>query len=89
MSDKTTVNVTLGYTLNLGNFQSLRVDLGCTDFVREGEDTDQAMERVYKFIETKVVEKIEDAKKVLYLCLKLIKQSLNKNMQFLESFVNV
>lgn len=65
MSDKTTVNVTLGYTLNLGNFQSLRVDLGCTDFVREGEDTDQAMERVYKFIETKVVEKIEDAKKEL------------------------
>jgi len=65
MSDKTTVNVTLGYTLNLGNFQSLRVDLGCTDFVREGENTDQAMERVYKFIETKVVEKIEDAKKEL------------------------
>jgi hypothetical protein len=65
MIDKTTVNVTLGYTLNLGNFQSLRVDLGCTDFVRDGENHDDAMERVYKFIETKVVEKIEDAKKEL------------------------
>jgi hypothetical protein len=65
MIDKTTVNVTLGYTLNLGNFQSLRVDLGCTDFVRDGENHDEAMERVYKFIETKVVEKIEDAKKEL------------------------
>lgn len=65
MIDKTTVNVTLGYTLNLGNFQSLRVDLGCTDFVRDGENHNDAMERVYKFIETKVVEKIEDAKKEL------------------------
>jgi hypothetical protein len=65
MIDKTTVNVTLGYTLNLGNFQSLRVDLGCTDFVRDGENHEEAMERVYKFVETKVVEKIEDAKKEL------------------------
>jgi hypothetical protein len=55
----------LGYTLNLGNFQSLRVDLGCTDFVRDGENHEDAMERVYKFVETKVVEKIEDAKKEL------------------------
>jgi hypothetical protein len=27
-NDETKVNVTLGYTLNLGNFQSLRLDLG-------------------------------------------------------------
>lgn len=65
MSDKTTVSVTLGYTLNLGNFQSMRVDLGCTDFVREGEDHESAMNRVYDFIESQVVEKIEDAKKEL------------------------
>ncbi len=63
MSDKTTVSVTLGYTLNLGNFQSLRLDLGCTDFVREDEDKDAAMERIYEFIESKVVAKIEEAKK--------------------------
>jgi hypothetical protein len=65
MSDKTTVSVTLGYTLNLGNFQSLRVDLGCTDFVRDSEDKDAAMQRVYEFIESKVTEKIEEAKKEL------------------------
>ena len=65
MSDKTTVSVTLGYTLNLGNFQSLRLDLGCTDFVREDEDKDAAMERIYEFIESKVVAKIEEAKKEL------------------------
>ncbi|MDA0900308.1 MAG: hypothetical protein O3B35_04695 [Proteobacteria bacterium] len=63
MSDKTTVTVNLGYTLNLGNFQSLRVDLGCTDYVREGENTDSAMTRVYDFVENKVMEKIEEAKR--------------------------
>lgn len=63
--DKTSVTVNLGYTLNLGNFQSLRVDLGCTDFVRDGENVDAAMERVYAFVEGKVVGKIEDAKKEL------------------------
>lgn len=63
MSDKTQVTVNLGYTLNLGNFQSLRVDLGCTDYVRDNENVDGAMERVYNFVESKVVEKIEEAKK--------------------------
>lgn len=63
MSEKTEVTVNLGYTLNLGNFQSLRVDLGCTDYVREGENTDSAMTRVYDFVENKVMEKIEEAKR--------------------------
>lgn len=63
MSERTTVSVNLGYTLNLGNFQSLRVDLGCTDYVRDGENTDTAMTRVYDFVETKVMDKIEEAKK--------------------------
>lgn len=63
MSDKTSVSVNLGYTLNIGNFQSLRVDLGCTDFVRENENVDSAMNRVYEFVESKVIEKIESAKR--------------------------
>lgn len=63
MSDKAAVTVNLGYTLNIGNFQSLRVDLGCTDYVRNDESMDDAMERVYKFVEDKVIEKIESAKK--------------------------
>lgn len=65
MSEKTTVSVTLGYTLNLGNFQSLRVDLGCTDFLRSDETMDDAMERVYKFVEEKVITKVDEAKKEL------------------------
>ncbi len=64
-SETTNVSVTLGYTLNLGNFQSLRIDLGITDFVRNGENTDQALDRVYQFVENKVIEKVEEAKKEL------------------------
>ena len=30
-NDSTKVSITLGYTLNLGNFQSLRLDLGVVD----------------------------------------------------------
>jgi hypothetical protein len=61
-NEETKVNVTLGYTLNLGNFQSLRLDLGVTDSRREGENINDAFERVYKFVEDKLTEKINEAK---------------------------
>jgi hypothetical protein len=60
--EDTKVSVTLGYTLNLGNFQSLRLDLGIVDSKRDGENTDQAFERVYKFVEDKLTNKIAEAK---------------------------
>jgi non-canonical (house-cleaning) NTP pyrophosphatase len=55
----------LGYTLNLGNFQSLRVDLGVVDQVRQGETTSDAMDRVYTFVENQVIQKVKDAKESL------------------------
>ena len=61
-NDSTKVNVTLGYTLNLGNFQSLRLDLGVVDSKRDGETVDEAFERVYKFVEDKLTDKINEAK---------------------------
>jgi hypothetical protein len=61
-NDETKVSVTLGYTLNLGNFQSLRLDLGIVDSKRNGETTNDAFERVYKFVEDKLTEKINEAK---------------------------
>ena len=61
-NEDTKISVTLGYTLNLGNFQSLRLDLGITDSRRNGETPDQAFERVYKFVEDKLAEKINEAK---------------------------
>jgi len=61
-NDNTKISVTLGYTLNLGNFQSLRLDLGIIDSKRDGENVDQAFERVYKFVEDKLTDKINEAK---------------------------
>jgi len=62
INEPTKVSVTLGYTLNLGNFQSLRLDLGVVDSRRDGENTDQAFERVYKFVEDKLTDKLNEAK---------------------------
>ena len=60
-NDNTKVTVGLGYTLNLGNFQSLRIDLSITDNKRENETTSDAFERVYKFVEVKLGEKVKEA----------------------------
>ena len=60
-NENTKVSVTLGYTLNLGNFQSLRIDLGVVDSKRNNENDDQAFDRVYKFVEDKLTEKIKEA----------------------------
>jgi hypothetical protein len=64
-NNSTKVSATLGYTLNLGNFQSLRVDLGVVDQVRQGETTVDAMDRVYTFVENQVIQKVKDAKESL------------------------
>lgn len=61
-NEETKVNVTLGYTLNLGNFQSLRFDLGIVDSRRDGETVGEAFERVYSFVEAKLGEKVAEAK---------------------------
>lgn len=58
--DETKVNVALGYTLNLGNFQSLRIDIGVQDSKRDGETTSEAFDRIYGFVENKLSEKIKE-----------------------------
>lgn len=60
-NEDTKISVTLGYTRNLGNFQSLRLDFGIVDSRRNGETPDQAFERVYKFVEDKLTEKVKEA----------------------------
>ncbi len=61
-NNETKVNVTLGYTLNLGNFQSLRIDLGVVDSRRDGETIEDAFARVYSFVENKLITKVKEAK---------------------------
>jgi hypothetical protein len=61
-NEPTKVTVTLGYTLNLGNFQSLRIDIGVEDSRRAGENMDEAFDRVYSFVESKLITKTNEAK---------------------------
>jgi hypothetical protein len=60
-NDSTKVTVGLGYTLNLGNFQSLRIDISIADNKREGENTSDAFERIYKFVEEKLAQKVRES----------------------------
>jgi hypothetical protein len=60
--NETKVNVALGYTLNLGNFQSLRIDIGVEDSLRNEEHVEEAFNRVYSFVEEKLIAKINEAK---------------------------
>jgi hypothetical protein len=59
------VSVTLGFTLNLGNFQSLRLDLGITENQLEGETKDEAFERVYNFVQEKLKSKIKEGREAI------------------------
>lgn len=60
-NENTRVKVALGYTLNLGNFQSLRIDVEVSDSKRDSENTNEAFERVYEFVENKLAEKVKEA----------------------------
>lgn len=60
-NNETKVTVSLGYTLNLGNFQSLRIDIGVEDSLRSGEHAEDGFNRVYEFVENKLIEKVKEA----------------------------
>ena len=63
--EPTKVQWTLGYTMNVGNFQSLRIDCQISDYVRDGETTKEASDRVYDFTEEQLIQKLNEAKEEL------------------------
>ena len=64
MSD-TKVTVDLSFTRNLGNYESVKINIGVQDTVRAGETVDAATERVYKFVEDKLIEKTREVENEL------------------------
>ena len=64
MSD-TKVKVDLSFTRNLGNYESIKIGIGIEDFVRPGETVESATERVYAFVENKLIEKTQEIEKEL------------------------
>lgn len=60
MSAETKVSVDLSFTRNLGNYESIKINIGVQDIVRQGETVDSATERVYAFVENKLIEKTSE-----------------------------
>lgn len=56
----TRVKVSMGVTINTGNFESMRVDIGIEDDARENEHVTDAYERVMRFVEGTLEKKVED-----------------------------
>lgn len=65
MSDQTRVKVDLSFTRNLGNYESIKIGIGVEDIVRQGENVDTATERVYEFVEAKLIEKTREVEEEL------------------------
>ena len=61
----TYVNAELSYTRNLGNYENIKINLGVQDYVRDGENVNTAMDRVYAFVEDKLITKMEEIEKEL------------------------
>jgi hypothetical protein len=62
---ETKVKVDLSFTRNLGNYESIKIGVGVEDFVRDGENVDSATERVYEFVESKLIEKTREVEEEL------------------------
>jgi hypothetical protein len=62
---ETKVKVDLSFTRNLGNYESIRIGIGIEDDVRQGETVNVATERVYKFVEEKLIEKTREVEQEL------------------------
>jgi hypothetical protein len=61
----TKVKIDLSFTRNLGNYESIKIGIGVEDDVRVGENVDSATERVYKFVEEKLIEKTREVEEEL------------------------
>lgn len=55
------ISVNLGYTMNMGNFESLRMDIGITRPIL-GEETEAvAVDNLYNEVEALFIEKFKEA----------------------------
>lgn len=59
------VRVNLGFTKNLGDFNSLRLDLAVEEDARPGEVWQEATDRLYDELEAKFIEKMRQVEREL------------------------
>lgn len=61
-NDTPTVGISIGTTLNMGDYESLRVDVWLTDKVASNETTEQAYARVVKIVDNTLQEIVNQYK---------------------------
>lgn len=54
------INVDMGFTRNLGNFQTMRIDIGLASDRLEGETKEEHFRRVYEFVEYNYLAEFDD-----------------------------
>lgn len=59
------VDVKMGFTRNMGDFESLRIDVGLEASANQGEKASEVFERVYKFVEARLMEKFSETEEAL------------------------
>lgn len=64
-TDPHKANIQLGFTRNMGNFESLRIDVGLIVTARPGETASDLVDRVYEFTEKKLFSKFTETEKAL------------------------
>lgn len=57
------VSVSLGYTVNAGNFESLRIDVGIEVDGAPGETPTQTYERASKWVTQKLQDQVSEARR--------------------------
>lgn len=59
------VRVSVGYTRNMGDFESLRYDVSVEASPLRGENTNEAFERIADFVENKLMAKLAEVEEEL------------------------
>lgn len=54
------IKVALSATINQGDYNSIKIDVGFEDSIRDGETPQRTFDRVYGFVENKLQEKINE-----------------------------
>lgn len=57
------VEIAYDFTVNLGNFENVKVHVGYASNVKQGETLDEAYSRVDDFISEKISKEVEEARK--------------------------
>lgn len=63
--EPTKISWNLGYTMQPRQYESLRIDCSVTDYKHDDETVSEASERVYKFVEDQLIQKLKEAREEL------------------------